>query len=244
MAAFLGFLASPSSAIYCIFALGLLAYLWRATRPYSWALLAISGIANLVFSSGVVGAALMSPLEYSQPALHSTSSHPEAKHIVTLTGWAADDSDMPLSGRLNASSAYRVLLTLELARECDVCTVVVSGERVTARIMRDVLLKLGLDEQRVVLEDKSNSTMESAQHLGQIVGRDPFVLVTSGGHIPRALYAMQVMKLHAIAAPTDHQLPKRWRDAQLLPSPSSLTVSDLAVHEHLGLLWYRLRGGL
>jgi uncharacterized SAM-binding protein YcdF (DUF218 family) len=53
---------------------------------------------------------------------------------------------------------------------------------------------------------------------------------------------MRHQELRPIPAPTDYQLPKDWRFAEAKPSPFSLTVSDLAAHEYLGLTWYRLRG--
>src|SRR5688500_16617405 len=103
-------LALPSNLALMLFGLGLLAAFWIRTRRFSPWLLAASGLVALVFSSGMVAAALMSPLEYAYPAIHDGRSHPEARHIVVLTAYAADDKDMPLSSRLSASGAYRVLM--------------------------------------------------------------------------------------------------------------------------------------
>ena len=64
----------------------------------------------------MVAAALMAPLEYAYPAVHSAQEFPGIRKIVVLTGYAADDPDMPLTGRLNASSAHRVTMTMQLHR--------------------------------------------------------------------------------------------------------------------------------
>lgn len=240
----LGSILVPSGVAYILFAIGLALCAWRRTRPYSWLTLAGSGFVAVVFSSGMVASALMSPLEYSQPALTDPRSYAQARYIVVLTGWATDDRDMPLTGRLNPSSAYRILLALELAQDRPDCSIIVSGESQTARIMGDALLKLGIEARRLRIDGKSTSTLESAANLAGMLGSEPFFLVTSGGHMPRAIAATAAYELAAIPAPTDHQLPKRWKDAEIAPSPNLLVVSDLAVHEYLGLLWYRLRSAL
>jgi uncharacterized SAM-binding protein YcdF (DUF218 family) len=168
-------------------------------------------------------------------------AHPEARHIVVLTGWAADDPAMPLTGRLNPSSAYRVLMALELHRDRPDCDVIVSGERKTVRIMGEALEKLGVPRDTLRLEDGGSSTADSARLLAPLVAKDAFFLVTSAGHLPRSMEEMERAGLNAVPAPTDHQLPRDWRRADWKPSPTSLYASELAIHEYLGRAWRRLR---
>lgn len=235
-------IVQPSGAAYLLFVLGLLACAWRGTRRASWWLLAASGTLTFVFSFGMTAAALMSPLEYAYPTVHDGRQFPEARHIVVLTGWAAEDANMPLSGRLSASAAYRILLALELFQDRPDCNVIVSGDVSTARTMGAVLAKLGVPRDKLMLEERSLTTAESALNLRPLVGDESFFLVTSAGHLPRAMGAIERQQLRAIPAPTDHQLPDQIRRAEPLPSPNSLAVSDLAIHEYLGRLYYRLRG--
>lgn len=235
-------LALPSGIAILLFAFGLLAYFFARTRKASWWLLAASGGVTLFFSSGMTAAALMSPLEYEYPAVHDPAKYPDATHIVVLTGWAADDPAMPLTGRLGTSAAYRVLMALELHHDRPDCDVIVSGDPTTARIMGEALVKLGVPASQLRLEDASFTTGESAANLRPLVGNDSFFLVTSAGHLPRAIAAISKQGLVAIPVPTDHQLPQDWRRAEARPAPSTLVISDLAVHEYLGRLWYRLRG--
>jgi uncharacterized SAM-binding protein YcdF (DUF218 family) len=237
----LGDLVVPSGLAYVLFVLGLLSAIWQRSRRASWPLLAIAGCVTLLFSSGMTAAALMSPLEYGYPTLHDPGTFPQARHIVVLTGWATNDADMPLTGRMGSSAAYRVLLALELFEERPDCDIIVSGSSKTANIMGEALRKLGVPAQKLRLETQSNDTGASAAHLLPLVGRDEFFLVTSAGHLPRAIEAMRRLSLSPIAAPTDHKMPKDWRRADWIPAPGSLEVSDLAVHEYLGIVWYRLR---
>lgn len=232
---FLTFLALPSGLALTLGLLGLLAALLRR-RLLTWCLLGTSATILGVFSTGVMAAALMSPLEYAYPVVRS-AQHPEARHIVVLTGWATEDPLMPLTGRMNTSSAYRVLLALELHRERPDCDLIISGKPVAAKIMVEALEKLGVPRDRMRIENRSDSTAQSAQHVQPLVGSTPFFLVTSGGHMPRSMAAMTRAGLKPIAAPTDHKLPRDWRRAEWRPSPASLEVSDLAVHEYLARVW-------
>ena len=244
MADLLSALVTPSGAAHALFILGLLAALRAGTRRASWLLLAGSGAVSLVFSSGMVAAALMRPLEYSQPTLHTPQALPDTRHIVVLTAYAADDSDMPLTGRLSASTAYRVLMALELYGARADCDLIVSGDATTARVMGEALTKLGIPQDKIRLEGQSATTAQSAENLRAILDGESFFLVTSAGHMPRTLGAFERVGLKPVPVPTDHQFPRNWRNSELRPRPSSLLASDRAMHEYVGLLWYRLRGFL
>jgi uncharacterized SAM-binding protein YcdF (DUF218 family) len=223
----------PSGIAYVLFAAGLIARLMPRLQRYSWPLLALGAGITLVFSTGIVASALNSPLEYSHPTLHDARAQPDVRHIVVLTGWAGDDKDMPLSGRMNPASAYRVLMGLELHRQRPDLDIVVSGSAESARIMGEVFVALGVPANQVRVEANSDSTALSAKHLRNFVGDDPFLLVTSAGHLPRTLDVMHARGLAPVPAPTHHLLPRRWWNAEFTPHPSLLDVSDLATHEYL-----------
>lgn len=235
-------LALPSHFAFLLFALGVLAAFWRRSRRWTPGLLVASGAVLLLFSTGMMAAALMSPLEYAYPAVHDARGHPQVRNIVVLTGYAADDHDMPLSARMNSSGAFRVLMAARLFRDCVECRVIVSGKETAARIMQENLVELGVPRDRLVADAASPHTEDSLRAVGKLVGREPFFLVTSSGHLPRCMLLVARHGLDAVPVPTDYQLPRDWRRAELAPSVSSLAASDLAVREYLGLLWYRLRG--
>jgi uncharacterized SAM-binding protein YcdF (DUF218 family) len=238
----LAYVLTPSGFGHLLFCAGIATFFLKSSRALSWWLLAASGTVMFVFSSGMVAAALMSPLEYANVRLKSPKDTPELRHIVVLTGWASDDPNLPLSAQMNASALYRVAYTVELWRDCQQCDVIVTGGEVAARVMGSVLAQMGIPAERISIDGASHSTWVSAATLKTMLGEQPFLLVTSAGHMPRALGTMEQQKLRAIPAPTDYQLPKDWRFAEVKPSSFSLTVSDLAAHEYLGLIWYRLRG--
>lgn len=234
-------LLSPSGAAFILLGLGLVTLVWRRRPGLSHGLLAAGALVLLLFSSGMVASALMSPLEYAYPTLKESAAHPEARRIVVLTAWATEDPEMPLTGRLNSSGAYRVLQAMDLAHERPDCTVILSGDEVSARVMGQALLEIGLPPDRLEPPSGGNTTAESVRLLADRVGDEPFFLVTSGGHMPRSMEALGRHGAKPIPAPTDHQLPRDWRHADWMPSAFHLSVSDLAIHEYLGRIWYRIR---
>jgi uncharacterized SAM-binding protein YcdF (DUF218 family) len=94
----------------------------------------------------------------------------------------------------------------------------------------------------VQLHDSAGSTAGSAIDMRRLVGEAPFYLVTSAGHMPRAMAVFTKAGLHPLAAPTDHRLPQHVGQASWALSPFHLECSDLAVHEYIGMMWYRMRG--
>ena len=239
---FIGFILSPSGLVYALCLAGLASLPWTRTRRFSLPLLAPAALLIVVFSSGKTATALMSPLEYAYSARIDPAQHPEVRDIVALTGWAADDPDMPLTGRGQCDLGLRLLRVLELKRQCAECRVIVSGTPTTARIMGDILRELGVPDAQLTIDGNAPHTDISARNLRPLVGTRPFFLVTSGGHLPRTLEAMKKNGLAPIPMPTDHQMPREWSRAKWEPSSTSLVVSDRAVHEYLGWAWYRLRG--
>ena len=232
----------PSGLTYLMFTSGLITRWIPRLRRFSWPLLAAGALFTMVFSSGMTAAALISPIEYQWPAVQDARSHPETNRIVVLTGWAAEDPELALSDRMNASSAFRVLMALELHRQRPELPIIVSGSKVTARVMADVLIATGVPASQVTLEDQSRSTAESAEFLKPLAGDAPFLLVTSAGHMRRSQAAMKRHGLVAVAVPTDHRMPRDWSHAEVMPRPESLVTSDLAMHEYIGIIWYRIRG--
>lgn len=243
MTSVIGALLTPSSLAHGLFVLGLLTALTVRWRRLSWGMLAASGAIILVSSSGIVATSLLSPLEYEHPAVNDTHQFPGVRQIVVLTGYAADDPNIPVTSRLNDSSAFRVMMTLQLQRSCPDCRVIVSGEPTTAKVMGDALTHLGVRKEQLTLETASLTTAASAMNLQSLVHGE-FFLITSAAHQRRALAVLKHRGLKPIPVPSDYLMPKHWHAADLWPSPQSLVGSDLAIHEYVGELWYRLKGAI
>jgi len=230
----------PSGFATALFVAGLVALLFRRTRALACPLVAGAATVFIIFSNGLVASLLSSPLEYSYPALRDPQTHREAKFIAVLTAYAADDADMPLSGKLNASAAFRVLEAANLWAVRPDCVIVVSGSATAADIMARQLRSLGIPERTLILDGDSDNTAESAVYLSRLVGGKSLFLVTSAGHMRRSVGVFRKRGMDPIPAPTDYQSPRLARHASWTTSAAHLQASDFAVHEYVAIVWYRL----
>jgi len=104
---------------------------------------------------------------------------------------------------------------------------------------------MGVGIQDVIVEEKSRDTYENAFYCKQICDAHGFkrpLLVTSGFHLKRATHSFAYVGLDVIPYPcaltTWQNKPFRFR--HLLPSASAFYGSALALHEWIGLIYYRL----
>lgn len=196
----------------------------------------------LVFSNGVVATALIGPLENRYPPMSDTGRYKDVTDIVVLTAFATADERMPLSSRAGSSTLYRVTEVIDLYSRTDSERVYVSGDAIAGNVMVELLINGGVPQDVIALDSNSANTSQSPQQLASTLVGTEFFLVTSAGHMPRAMGVFRKLGLSPVPVPTDFQLPQDPLSASMLPSPFHLQVSDLAVHEYVGLVWYRITG--
>jgi uncharacterized SAM-binding protein YcdF (DUF218 family) len=96
-------------------------------------------------------------------------------------------------------------------------------------------------------EEQSHTTYENAEDSAKILRAQhihTILLVTQPWHMPRALWCFAHFGVDAVPAPTARTYIKTPIDASmLLPQSTALTDSFYALHEILGLIYYRLRFG-
>jgi uncharacterized SAM-binding protein YcdF (DUF218 family) len=195
----------------------------------------------LIFGSGPVSFLLLGCLEFQiSPAGHVERRQVDT--IVVLAGHAEFHPDHPISSQMNRASAFRLLESLLLFQERLDSTVIVSGKGEVATIMRDVVVLSGVPADQVIVDSISSSTYESAKHLSPRLGQTPFLLVTSAGHMPRAMGVFNKAGMHPLPVPTDYMTKKNPFATQYAPSPVHLYYSDLAISEYVALMWYRFNG--
>jgi uncharacterized SAM-binding protein YcdF (DUF218 family) len=112
--------------------------------------------------------------------------------------------------------------------------------------MRRLLTDLGVPEQALVIEGRSQNTRENALYSAELIrslGIGRILLVTSAMHMPRALGTFQAVGVDAIPAPTDFEvIPQPTQLLRWLPNAEALQDSTLALKEYLGWWVYRWRG--
>jgi uncharacterized SAM-binding protein YcdF (DUF218 family) len=236
------FILAPSGLItLLVVAAGILYWLPRWRRFAGYAITA-AALIYMVFGSGLAAFWLMSRLEYEFPPEQDGKSASAPDTMVVLAGYALPDSRIPITGYVNSASGFRVLEASRIFARTRRMNVITSGNGEVPAIMRDLLVELGIPRTVIHVDQDSVNTYESAVHLRERLSGRRFYLVTSAGHMPRALRVFRRQGLLPVPAPTDYLASATLRDSSLVPSGTHLAISDLAVHEYLGLMWYRLLG--
>lgn len=113
-----------------------------------------------------------------------------------------------------------------------------------AQFMQEVLEK----EWKVPVrwtEGASDNTRENALNSRRILAGEKIakiLLVTHAWHMPRAQAAFERAGFEVIPAGTRFSLPKAAELMDFVPEAGALRASAHALHEAIGLVWYRLRG--
>ncbi len=236
----------PGGQILLILA-GLLLWRWRR-----WSLLlAGTGMATLyLFSTPYVAGLLMTPLEPHAALTDADLKETRAQAILVLGGGRYEDAPEFGGDTANPLLLARLRYAAWLQRRTGLPIIVSAGTRGTggppeARLARQVL-EDELGARVSMLEEQSLTTWENARltrPLLQQKGIDRVLLVTHAWHLPRALWAFHQAGVQATPAPTHfaHSPHATVNPVDWLPSAKALHTSYYALHEHLGLIWYKFR---
>jgi uncharacterized SAM-binding protein YcdF (DUF218 family) len=160
--------------------------------------------------------------------------------IVVLSAWAN------AAGELNESGLRRALAAARLYRAGVAPLVAVTGSRPASLDEGDALEasarfleELGVPAEKILIEDRSSNTRESAVHLSRLAkerGWTHVVLVTDATHMRRTRLAFRRQGLQ-----TSEQPIMLWEIGGDQPSIRLAKVGTI-IHEYGGLLYYRARG--
>jgi uncharacterized SAM-binding protein YcdF (DUF218 family) len=210
--------------------------LWRA--PLGGTLRRLAAVLVVVFGLLPTAALLMRPLETRFPL---PSDVERVDGIVVLAG-AEERTLTALHGQPQLNSMGDRLTTfLMLAERYPDARLVHSGafDSVTARLL---LENIALDGRRLHFEDLSANTCDSARVLREQLqpsGAERWLVVTSAFHLPRTVACFRAVDWNVIPYPADY---RRGPSLFAFALADNLEDLDLAAHEWLGLLYYRLRG--
>lgn len=171
--------------------------------------------------------------------------------IVVLAGGSRTDgtaSSQP--NRIGSMSLERVLHAHRLARLTGLPLLLTGGVTLhggepEARLLRNVL-EGDLATPVKWIETRSRDTAENAAFTRELLlplGISRVLLVTHAFHMRRAQWTFE--RAGFAVTPAPHAFlagPARFNWLQLLPTPAAVTTSSLAIHEIIGLAWYRFDG--
>jgi uncharacterized SAM-binding protein YcdF (DUF218 family) len=237
-------LLSPSSLIGLSLLAGMFC-LGSVKRIRSARLFFLSGLViALISSSPWVADVLLYNLE-SRYEPYSVSSGTSPEWILVL-GQGVKEGDVPDTSRVNGTMYARLMEAVRISRQLESVRMLASisgdipAECKTAwwsSFCRNTAVNF---RQSIVLTEPRDTEEELREAL-QYIGNNPFILVTSASHMPRAMRIAETLGGKAVAAPCDYEgysVSPFYK--KLFPSSRQLCRTEKALHEYAGLLWFRL----
>jgi uncharacterized SAM-binding protein YcdF (DUF218 family) len=221
-----GILIQPMSVVLFLLFMGLL-FLYKGKMQISKKILTLGFAILLFFSYDPVANTLMQNLENQYPKLEIVPE--DADYILLLGG----DFEM---------RAWEVLRFYHKNKDLKIITSGYKGSFSIPEALRsaNILIELGISKENIIMHTKPKDTKEEAIKIKKLLGEKPFILVTAGYHMPRAMALFKKEGTCPIAAPA--LTKKRDIDFFSIPSVRCLYETQIALHEYIGLLWAKLRG--
>ena len=175
--------------------------------------------------------------------------NPRGDVIILLGGGAYDNApDLTGVGAPSEEMLARLVAAVRLQKRLDVPVIisggaVFKGRKPEALIVKRFLIDLGVPDKKVIIEDKSRDTIENAKYTAEMCKRYGFkrpILVTSAYHMKRSVMSFKKVNMDVISFPSNFKTwkIKKYRWESYLPN--SLGGSYTAMHEYLGLLFYKI----
>jgi uncharacterized SAM-binding protein YcdF (DUF218 family) len=254
---------SPVGIMTAILVAGIVLSVTKRKRRTGHRLLFVAAGLYLVFTSSPLAELAIANLEGFYPPLQAVDSSSRVERIVILSGYGVENPSTPVTSNLAGETICRVAEGIRLYRQIPKSKIVVSGgilrrgDKPIAQQMADFIVAMGVSTEDVLVEGRSRDTYENLVEVKPIVGQNPFILVTSACHLRRAMAIAHKLGMTPIPAPaciwTLQEFPpgKPWSAWSLkvvksfgYPSVARLGSLQLAYHEYVGFVWYRLLGRL
>ncbi|HEX7970617.1 MAG TPA: YdcF family protein [Thiobacillus sp.] len=234
----------PPLLLVILLAAGLL--LHRRRPRLAMSLILLSTTALYVLSTPWVGGLLQKTLEISAPI--NPGALQTAGAIVVLGGGRRVDAAEYGSDTLNGLSLERLRYAVFLHHASGLPILVTGGKPgggtlAEGRIMQHILQsEYGIPTRWV--EDAALTTWDNARLSAPLLkqqGVRHIALVTHAWHLRRAVPLFEAQGFSVIPAGIQFSGARVDSILDVLPTPAGLRDSTFALHEWLGILWYKLR---
>lgn len=248
------YLISPLSVALILFLFTLFFAILRYKKT-SRSFLIIGVLLLLVTSMPLVARQMVGSFEGQYPPI-ALEQMPSAKLIVVLGGAIA----LPISPRLEielTSTSDRVLHAFRLFKGGKAPKIFLTAgninkeafEQSEAFYISQLLMDWGVPREVIEIAGESRNTRENALEVHDYLEqnqllKEQIILVTSAIHMPRAIRVFEKIGINVIPGTTDVSVgvPVISTVENWLPSLGAMNSFTKALHEFLGVVYYRLRG--
>jgi len=242
----IGGLMMPLSALLLLMAVGILLLWFSRWQKSGKILITASWLLLLLLSVQPVADRLLSPLEKQWPTWDNRQS---VDYVVVLGGGYTWNPQWAPSSNLINNSLARLTEGIRIWQANPGAKMIFTGAAAptnpvsTAEVGARVAQSLGVPASAIITLDKPRDTEEEAQEVAKMIGKQPFALVTSASHLPRAMIFFQRQGLNPLPAPANQMAidsPINLRE-RITPSALWLGHSERAVYEWLGQIWQKVK---
>lgn len=210
-------------------------------------LLTLSWLTLLLISLQPVADKMLESIESRYPTWRGGE---KVSYIVVLGGGYTWNPEWAPSSNLVNNSLPRVTEGVRLWLANPGAKMIFTGAAApgnpvsTAEAGARVAQSLGVPRADIITLDSPKDTEEEAAAVAKLLGQQPFLLVTSASHLPRAMVFFHQQGLQPVPAPANQLAitsPLQTFE-RVIPSPVWLMHSDRVAYETLGRIWQKLKG--
>uniref|UniRef100_A0A7C3V9M6 DUF218 domain-containing protein n=1 Tax=Desulfobacca acetoxidans TaxID=60893 RepID=A0A7C3V9M6_9BACT len=240
---FIGLAAQPGTIVALLLGWGFGRLLFsRGKRGLGW--VGLGALLFYAFSTAPLPNYLSRPLESRYEPVMVRPSLPEPRYIVVLSAGLRLTEATPPTSRLDEGSALRVAEGIRLFQLLDhQPTLIMTGHGPRGDLggrMAAFARSMGVPPEKVISANEARDTYGNALEVRPLVKNEPFFLVTSAVHLPRALGIFQKLGLKPVPAPADFRSGRDYLPTDFFPNGNNLTAMEGVVHEYLGLAYLSL----
>ncbi len=210
-------------------------------------LLALSLLTIVLTGLPFLPNALLGDLEQQYSAVHKPD--PKVHWIVVLGAGMVYSQRMPADMQLSTVSTLRLMEAVRLYKSLPDAKLILSGGKTVdqyweTQFRQRVANLVGVPDEDIMSLPAARNTHEEAEFTAKILSDQPFYLVTSASHMPRAMRLFKKQGLHPLAAPSNFivRTGRRHWYHWCIPSASSWIKLSIVFYEKIGLAWATLRG--
>lgn len=231
----------PLGAALTLLTVGVIV-LFKGRRKLGTFIVLTGTLILFVFSLSWTGLTLLRPLELEAGAYADPSSLRAAgiRYIVVLGNNSVQFGVSPADRW--ATGLPRLLEGIRLWREIPDAKLVLSGAaRGSAEAMAELPVQLGIPMDAMIIRTNFLDTVDEVDSFKEIVGAEPFALVTSAFHMPRAVTLFKEKGANPIPCPCGFENRRLQTYRLFIPGLAGLVHSTEALHEYYGRFFYWIK---
>lgn len=247
----------PPGIFILLLAVGIFFYFFKRQRVLIFTAI-ISGSFMYLLSMEPVKDLLLFPLE--KYAEENGLSYYEIENpynkiadCIVLLGGGIYEKSPDYSGRASPypDAVKRAIYTYLAYRSTGLPIITSGGERAGLKettpegeALKYLLEKLGVPRDRITSENSSKNTYQNILHIKRIMVQNGWkraYIITSAYHMRRTMWVCKRLGVDAFPVPTDYKMRREGYTVEsFLPGSLAFTDSKKALHEYLGLVYYRM----